>query len=354
MDPGIETKHVMAVGLNVDTSESNHARAANLYSALETRIRAIPNVQSIAYATLPPFRQAPPSEIRLPGQTKGQGRPAALDVVTSEFFPTFGIRLIDGRVFRGSDENAKGAASVAVVSQAFARQFWPGVNPLGKLVVTPDERRLTVVGVVADTQSERFGIIDGPRLYALRDANSLAGALYVRFKGNPKTAENAVRNALRAIDPTQMDMPQTIWETLEEIAKALSTLAHIIVAMAGIAVLLAISGVYGVLSFAVNQRTREFGVKMVLGADRKTIFQSVMSRGTRQIAIGLIAGIALAEPAALIFSRLLKKSPLPMQSFDWRVFAISALLISGISLAAMFLPALRATQVDPIKALRTD
>jgi len=354
MDPGIETRQVMAVGLNVDRSENNRARAANVYGALEARIRAIPNVQSIAYATLPPFRQAPPSEIRLPAQTRGQGRPAAVDVVTKDFFSTFSIRLIDGRVFGSSDENAKGTGSAAVVSQAFARQFWPGVNPLGKVVVTPDERRLMVVGVVGDTQAERFGVTDGPRLYALRDSTSLVGALYVRFKGNPKTAENAVRNAMRAIDPTQMDMPQTIWETLEETAQALQTLARIVVVMAGIAVLLAITGVYGVLSFAVNQRTREFGVKMVLGANRKTIFRSVMNRGARQIAIGLAAGVALAEPAALVFSRLLKRSPLPMESFDWKVFAISALLITVISLAAMFLPALRATQVDPMKALRTE
>jgi ABC-type antimicrobial peptide transport system permease subunit len=93
---------------------------------------------------------------------------------------------------------------------------------------------------------------------------------------------------------------------------------------------------------------------MVLGANRQTIFKSVMSRGARQVAIGLTAGIALAEPAALAFSRLLKRSPLPMQSFDWMVFGISALLITTISLAAMFLPALRATQVDPMKALRTE
>jgi predicted permease len=354
MDSGFETRQVMVVGLNVDTSENNRERAANIYRAFEARIRAISDVKSIAYATLTPFRQAAPSEIRMPEQANGQGRPAAVDVVTREFFATFGIRLIDGRVFEGSDENANGANSVAVVSQAFARQFWPGANPLGKIVVTPDDRRLTVVGVVADTQSEHFGIVDGPRLYALRDATSLVGTLYVRFNGSPKTAEYAVRNAMRAVDPTQMDMPQTIWETLETTAQALQTLARIILGMAGIAVLLAITGVYGVLSFAVNQRMREFGVKMVLGADRKTIFRSVMGRGARQIAIGLIAGLALAEPAALVFSRLLKKSPLPLQSFDWTVFAVSALLITAISLAAMFLPALRATQVDPMKALRTE
>lgn len=354
IDPGFETRQILAVGLSVNTSENNHAKAANLYGALEARIRAIPNVQSLAYASLPLFRQAPPSEIRLPAQVKGQGRPAALDIVTRDFFSAFGIRLVDGRVFAASDENAKGPSTVAVISQAFAQKFWPGANPLGKVVVTPDDRRLTVVGVVADIQSQRFGVVDGPRVYVLRDATSLAGALYVRFKGNPKMAENAVRNAVRAVDPTQMDLPQTVWEMLEITAQALRTLAQIIVIMAAIAVLLAITGVYGVLSFAVNQRTREFGLKMVLGADRKTIFQSIIGRGARQIVVGLIAGLALAEPAALVFTRLLKKSPLPMQSFDLAVFSIAALLVTSVSVAAMVLPALRATQVDPMKALRTE
>ena len=124
--------------------------------------------------------------------------------------------------------------------------------------------------------------------------------------------------------------------------------------MAGIAVMLAITGIYGVLSFAVNQRTREFGLKMVLGADRKTIFRSVIRRGARQIAIGLIGGVILAEPAALAFTRLLKRSPLPMQSFDVTVFSIAALLVTIVSVAAMVLPALRATQVDPMRALRTE
>ena len=354
IDPGFETKQVLAVGMNINTSENNHAKAANQYGAVEARIRAIPNVQSFAYASLSLFRQAPPSEIRMPAQVKGQGRPASIDIVTREFFSTFGIRLVDGRVFAGFDENAKGISTAAVVSEAFARKFWPGSNPLGKVIVTPDERKLTVIGVVRDLQSERFGVVDGPRVYTLRDATSLAGALYVRVNGNPKLAENAIRNAVRAVDPTQMGMPQTIWEMLEITAQALRTLAQIVVIMAGIAVMLAITGIYGVLSFAVNQRTREVGLKMVLGADRKTIFRSVIRRGARQIAIGLIGGVILAEPAALAFTRLLKRSPLPMQSFDVTVFSIAALLVTIVSVAAMVLPALRATQVDPMKALRTE
>ena len=133
------------------------------------------------------------------------------------------------------------------------------------------------------------------------------------------------------------------------------SLARIILMMASIAVVLAITGVYGVLSFAVNRRMREFGVRIVLGASRRAIFHAIIVRGTRQIVIGLAFGIVLAEPAAWLVTRIMSKnSPFPMHSFDLSVFGIAAALLVAVSLAAMFLPALRATQVDPMKALRTE
>ena len=354
MDPGFETRHTIAVPLEIDTSPQNRTAALNFYRALEARIRAIPNVQSLAYASLQPFRQMPPSEVRLPDQAKGQGTPASVDDVSSEFFSTFGIRLNEGRFFLKSDANSGSAASVAVVSQAFAKQFWPGSEPVGKVIVTPDDRRLTIIGVVADTRSERFGILDGPRLYTLRDPGSLDGSLYVRFAGSADTAENAVKDAVKGLDPAQIGNPQTIWESLEDNAEGMRSLARIILVMASIAVLLAITGVYGVLSFAVNQRTREFGVRMVLGANRTAIFKSIMLRGVGQIAVGVVFGIALAEPAAWGLMRLARNSPIPLRSFNAPVYSVTALLLVAVSLVAMFLPALRATRVDPMKALRTE
>lgn len=354
IDPGLEMRQTLSVPLDIDGSDQNRARALNFEQTLERRLRALPNVQSLAYATLQPFRQAAPGEILVPGQVKGQGSPASIDVVSQDFFATFGIRLMDGRAFAASDTAGSGATSVAVISQAFAKRFWPGGNPLGRVVVTPDGRHLTVIGVVIDTRSEQFGTLDGPRLYALRDPGSLDGMLYVRFIGNAANAERAVKDALRAVDPTQFEIPQTIWEGLEENAQAIRSLARIILVMASIAVLLAITGVYGVLSFAVNQRAREFGIRMVLGANRVEIFGSIMLRGTGQILIGLLCGIGLAEPPALLFKRLAARSPLPIGVFDVSLYAITAILLLAISLAAMYLPAFRATQVDPIKALRNE
>jgi predicted permease len=352
MDPGFETRQTLLVPLTIDSSSQNRTRALNFYRVLEARIRAIPGVQSLAYVTMRPFHRIPPSEIRLPQQATGQGAPATLDAVSAGFFSTFGIRMMAGRSFLSSDPASNNATSVAVVSQAFAKQFWPSEDPIGKFVITPDEKHYEVVGVAADTRSDRFGVLDGPRLYTLRDPSALDGPLYVRFKGNASTMEKAIYDAVKSLDHTQQMTPQTIWEKMASDAESVRSLARIVVVMASIAVLLAITGVYGVLSFAVSQRTREFGVRLVLGANRATIFRFVLMRGVRQIAVGLACGIALAVPAVLAFAHLVKRSPFPFRSFDASAYGIAAALLVVVSLASMFLPALRATQVDPMNALR--
>jgi putative ABC transport system permease protein len=124
--------------------------------------------------------------------------------------------------------------------------------------------------------------------------------------------------------------------------------------MALIAVLLAVTGIYGVLSFAINQRTREFGIRMALGANRHKIFRSILLYGGRQIAIGLACGFALAEPVVWAFAHLIKNSPFPFRSFDGSAFSIASVLLVSVSFAGMWLPALRATHVDPMKAMRTE
>ena len=354
VNPGFEIHQALTVPLRVNTSENNRAKAQVFYRALETKILAMPGVQSLAYASLQPFSQSPPDEIRLPRQTKGTGQPASVDEVSDSFFSSFGIGVLRGRLFLSTDTTSTGAAPVAVVSRAFANEFWPGSDPIGQKVVMPDDRYLTVVGVVADTRSERFGRLDGPRLYTLRGPSALGGSLYVRFVGSAKPLENAIRKAVKSLDPVQTIAPQTIWESLEDQAESMTTMAQIILVVASIALLMAVTGVYCVLSFAVNQRTREFGIKMVLGASRAEIFRLVLLRAVKSIAIGLISGIALAEPAMLLLNRLLARSPFPLHRFDSAVFGISAVLLAAVSLIAMYIPASRAMRTDPMRTLRTE
>jgi ABC-type antimicrobial peptide transport system permease subunit len=208
--------------------------------------------------------------------------------------------------------------------------------------------------VARDTRSEHFGVLDGPRLYSLRDPQSLNGQLFVRFNGDAASVAASIQEIVRSLDTNQVDTPETIWQSLESNAEQIRSLAKIIFFMSGIAVLLAITGVYGVLTFAINQRTREFGIQMVLGATRQSIFRAVMMRGLRQIAVGLLLGLALAEPAAWALMRISKNSSMPVKTFDITVYTISAVVLLLISLSAMYLPAFRATQVDPIQALRNE
>lgn len=355
MNPGFDMHHTMAVPVHADTSAANHAAALAFYRELESRILAIPGVRSLAFASLPQFRgQVPPEEIRLPGQAAGQGKPASLDNVSSRFFSTFDIPLIKGRAFNSAGQTSLNASSVAIVSQAFAREFWPAGDALGKSIITPDNRRLIVVGVAADTESESFGVTDGPRVYTLRVPSALGGELYVRFAGGPKPVENAIRDTVKALDPTQIIAPETIWEGLEDRADTMRSVAGIILVMASIGLLMAITGVYGVLSFAVNQRAREFGIKMVLGATRGKIFRTITFQAIRNMTIGLVCGVALAEPAMWALARFQSESPVPLRGLGTLVLGVSALLLAAVTLAANWLPALRAMRVDPIQALRAE
>jgi putative ABC transport system permease protein len=354
MNPGFDIHQTMEVPVAVDTSQANHAGALAFYRSLEARITAIPGVQSLAYTSLRPFRPVPPEEIRLPGQAGGQGKPASVDDVSSGFFRTFGIPLTRGRAFDSADESSADADSIAVVSQALAKQFWPASDPLGKSIITPDNRRLIVVGVAANTQSESFGVTDGPRVYTLRDPSVPGGNLYVHFAGDAKTVENAVRDTVKALDHTQIIAPVTLWESLEENATQMRSLAGIILVMASIGLLMAISGVYGVLSFAVSQRAREFGIRMVLGADRERIFRSVTLQAVSNTVAGLIFGAVLAVPAIWGMNKMLSSSPLPLRGLGPFVFGVSAALLAAVTLLATWLPALRATRVNPIDALRAE
>jgi putative ABC transport system permease protein len=353
-DPGFETRHTMAVPLEIEIPPYTEASGLAFERSLESRILQVPGVQSLAWESLAPFSVAPSSEVRLEAQSQGQGRPASIDNVSPEFFSTFGIPLMHGRSFLRSDVTTNNDTHVAIVSQAFAKAFWADSDPVGKIVVTPEGSHLVVIGVAADTRSERFSILDGPRLYTLRNEQALDGQLFVRFSGSAVPLAASIEQIVKSLDATQEGTPSTIWAFLESNASDMRSLARIILFMAAIAVVLAITGVYSVLTFAISQRTREFGIQMTLGATRLSIFRSVMKRGLSQIALGFLFGLALAMPAASAWMRLTKDSWLHLDTFDPTVYSISAVILLVVSFSAMCLPALRATQVDPIQALRNE
>ena len=353
-DPGFETRQTMMVPLDIDMPPYTTTSALAFYRSLESRILEIPGVQSLAYETVAPFTQGAHQRASSRETNQRTGPPRSHRYRIAGFLFHLRSRSAARPLFPALRRSRHQNAQVAVVSQAFAKAFWGDSDPVGKVVVTPDDRRLVVIGVARDTRSERFSILDGPRLYTLRDAQSLDGQLFVRFSGSAAPVSASIEAIVKSLDATQESTPSTVWDFLEEGATSMKSLAKIILFMSGIAVLLAVTGVYGVMTFAISQRMREFGIQMMLGATRQSLFRSVMTRGLRQIGLGLLFGLVLAMPAAWAFMRLTDNGWMRVDTFDPLVYGISALILLTVSLSAMFLPAFRASQVDPIQALRNE
>jgi len=370
-DPGFETAHVflVQVGYLGPYAGSNTVQERNsgiaFYTALADRIRALPGVTSVAYAQTMPFMRSDTDEVRLPGQTKGQGRQASVDLVSANFFETLGVPIVRGRPFNNSDVTAQSQppaddaafdkqsiASIAVVSQSFARVFSPGQDPIGKVVEWGDPgRRVQIVGVARDTRSEGLGQFDDPRIYALMNWD-IGGPMMIRFKGDADSLAPAIEKAVQSLDKEQLVVPRTFRSLLQEGAKEMSVLTEMVGTLAAFAVALAIIGIYGVVAFSTSQRIREFGIRMVLGATKRRIAVSVLLSGAKQIAVGLILGILLALPGSLALAKFFARAPFKTEMFDFASYGMAALLLVLVALAAMYIPARRAAKVDPMVALR--
>lgn len=348
VNPGFETRHVFLVTPQVSTPPYTPESAAAFYRAMRQRVSELPGVRSASYTTAVPVAGLSPEEVRVPGEAKGQGRKAGVVQVSTDYFATLGIRIVRGRPFENSDAGAAGATAVAVVSQAFAESFWPRQDPLGKIVLLSDNTRFLVVGVAGDTKASAFDVTDGPRLYIPQSPKAFTGSLLVRFDGEARSLGPAITKTIRNMDSTQAVMPATLRSLMEDRAERVRPLTEVILFMACVALVLALSGVYGVVAFSMRQRTREFGIRMVLGATSDSIVHSVLASGLRQIGIGLAAGLLLALPAGFFFRHFVGNSSV----FDWSTYAISALLLTVAALCAYYVPARRAMRVDPIVALR--
>ena len=370
-DPGFETGHVFLVqasflgpSAGTNTPREEYDRVA-FYTELAQRVRALPGVKSIAYAQELPFMRPDTQEVRVPGQNKGQGRQAAIDQVSANFFETLGIPIVRGRPFQDSDVAAEAKPPVdpavfdsestrpiGIVSQTFAQAFWPGQNPIGKTVEWGDGgARVQIVGVAKDTRSEGFGQPDDPRLYTLMNWD-FGGPLLVRFEGDTSSLAPAIEKAVRSLDEQQIVVPQTLRFLLQESAREMSVLTEMVTTVAMFAVVLAVIGIYGVVAFSTSQRIREFGIRMVLGATKGRIALSVLLSGAKQIGVGLGLGIALALPGSLALSKLFSRMPVKLDMFDIGSYAISAAILFAVAVVAMYLPARRAAKVDPMVALR--
>jgi len=355
LDVGFDAAHVAVLSPDLRQHGYDAVRSAEFYRRVAERVQARPGVQSTALARTVPlgndFSQTPAVA---EGQEPPEGQPLPIvnfNVISPEFFDTLRIPILRGRAFTAREVAA--GARLALINEALARQLWPGEDALGKrLRQGRKSAPYEVVGIVRDTRNVYLWSGSLPYLYlpALPENFSQYSdsSLVIRTQGDPAALVAALAGIAREIDPAvtadahSLTANLAFWLWPSQIGAALSA------ALGLLALLLASTGIAGVTSLAVRQRTREIGIRIALGAEPRAVVRLMLTQTGRLVAIGAIAGLLLAAGA----SRALSSFLYGLSAVDGVAFLGSALLLSAATLSACYLPARRAARVDPMIALR--
>jgi len=349
VDPGFTTENVLSVSLR-PTGD-----AASFYARLIDRVAALPAVAGAGVISALPLTEGntslnvfPEGDSPLPA---GQSIQANWRLVDGGYFSALRIPLLRGRTFAGLSPDE--ARRSVVISASLARSLWGGLDPIGRRLDPGGGRRfLTVIGVVGDVRSEKLGVEPAPTFYWSMH-NFIYGPMHlvVRSTGDLAPLLPAVRAAIKSLDPA---VPVFRVRTLAALrATSLEQeriLLALLAAFTGAALLLAALGTYGVISFAVQRRTAEFGIRLALGAQSADILRLVLGQGLRLVLVGAAFGLAGAFFAARLLAALLYRT----EAVDPLSYALATGLLGLIALGAAFLPARRATRVDPMIALRAE
>lgn len=337
---------------------SENAKIADLWTRFAERVEHIPGVKSAALASgLPPLRAPNMNDTEIEGFVQKEGGPIQNvdfdQVVSKDYFATMGIRLMDGRLF--DDRDVQGAPDVAIINKTMAMTFWPSQNPIGRRV-RPDKDWCTIIGVVDDVKNAGLDRPAGTELYVpFRQATAVnAGitSMYVVLRpqgGDPRALAGAVREQLNEMDPTLPLADVRLMEDVLSRAQARPRFLTLLLSLFSlVALAIATVGIYGVVSYSVARRTKEFGLRMVLGAQTGDVLGLVMKQGAGMIAVGVGLGLVLA----LFLTRLMASLLFGVPPTDPATFASVMALLFAVALAACYIPARRATKVDPIQTLR--
>jgi putative ABC transport system permease protein len=270
--------------------------------------------------------------------------------VTPEYFHLLKIPLLRGRLFDGSDNDK--APQVAVINEAFARMYWPNENPVGKRFrkTKRDSPWITVVGLIANARTESLAEAGDPKIYLdLYQTGGKRLAIFLRGNLDAAAIPGEVREQVQSVDPTlPVSDAQTLMETVSASLSERRFSMEIVALFALTALLLAGLGIYGVISYMVSERTHEIGIRIALGADRNSILRMVLRQGLGLAIIGAAVGLV----GAAVLSHLMAGLLYSVRPTDPLTFASVALLLTGVALLACYIPARRATRVDPLVALR--
>lgn len=353
---GFDPNHVLNITLSPDEVGYKEDRGREFYRELMPRVRALPGVVSAAEAfTVPMGLMGSDNEILIEEHPLQPGQQAPVvfnNLVSPGYFQTMRIPLLEGRDF--TDADGKDAPLVAVINRAMAEQFWPHEDPIGKRFEKKavDHKPITVVGVVQTAKYK--GIIETPLPFfylPLGQTYMAFRTIHVRASVPPTTLAPSLEATIRELGPS---VPITEVQTMTD---ALNTAngfffyrfgAQVTSTLGLLGLILAVVGVYSVVSYAVAQRTHEMGIRMALGAERRDILRLVLGRGLGVVGIGIGLGLALAFAVTQAFKGML----VGIGATDPLTYSIVAALLLAIALFACWIPAFRATRIDPLSALR--
>ncbi len=320
------------------------------------RVQALPGVNSAAMSTSVPLsRTGTPGPITVEAPVNaGESTLAEIISVSPDYFRTLETPLIQGRFLTESDQPP--APSSVLVDRTAAARFWPGQSPVGKRLKLGRPQNQSpwavVVGVVGDIRNDSMSVAGVPHIYfSIYQLSGKTLGLEVRSAGDPSLLGKALLREIQAVDPNLPVFGIRDFESMVQASVMPQRFsAQLMGAFAGLALLLAAIGIYGVLAYFVGQRTREIGVRMALGAEASAVIRLVLAEGLRPIAIGMAIGLA----ASLAFSRALSQLVYDVSTYDPLVFITVPVFLAGAALLASYLPARQATRIDPMVALRAD
>ncbi|HKQ91190.1 MAG TPA: ABC transporter permease [Blastocatellia bacterium] len=357
VDPGFKTDNVLTLRLSLPRSRyTDGAQAASFFDRLQERLAALPGVVSVSSTTdIMLQRLATSSSFTIenrPPDPSEMSLELPFDRVQPNYFQTMGIQLLRGRTFTAQD--GRDSPRVAIVNETFVKRYFPNEDPIGKRFTFggggPNAQWIAIVGVVRDTK--RQGVDQPIRIESwmpLAQSPARSMEVVLRTTGDPLALGNAAREAVWSID---RDLPIPRMQTLEQNLSARVAQRRLNMLLLGlfasVALVLAAVGIYGVMNYTVTQRTNEIGIRMALGAQTRDVLRLVVGEGMILALLGVVIGLVMT----FAFTRLMASLLFGVSASDPLTFAVIAALLFGVALLACWIPARRATDVDPMVALR--
>ncbi|MGC1902403.1 MAG: ABC transporter permease [Candidatus Acidiferrum sp.] len=352
IDPGYQTKHLAIFMLYPGQAGYDQPHTEQFYKQVRDRISSVPGISSLSWASNMPLWGRKETGLLLEGQEqrkKSDAISAVVNTVDLDYFSTLGISFVAGRDFIQDDRD--GSTSVAIINDTMAAQYWPNQNALGRRLQLPQGKNsLQVVGIVKASNYQTLGESPQPCVFIpLRQNFSDGMILYVRSEQDPNTILAGVRDEIHRIDPAlAVEDIRTGTKIIDQALWWGKIAVNLLTVFGFLAVGLASVGLYGIMAYSVNQRRREIGVRMALGANQETVWFLILRQGMTMVLGGLAAGVTIA----LLVGRGLSRFLYGVKGTDYFSLAGASLTLLLVALIACYLPARSASRVDPLVALR--